>query len=131
MADLYDESWAIPGYTPQFAFMSRLADSILTEAEIDNGMLEIIKMALKTPPYKKQQIEVNQEAWFPINDRLMRSTDFDAIKNGQKRLYVWVVLAFTDESLPPNKFWVSEFCGTQSSDINSIQICRQRTYLHG
>ena len=122
---------AIPGYTPQFIFMPRLTDSSLTDTEIDNGMLEVIQAALNMPPFKKQQIEVNQETWFPINDKLVRSNDFDAIKNGQKHLYVWIVLAFTDDALPANKFWISEFCGTQSGDITSIQICRQRTYLHG
>jgi hypothetical protein len=121
----------IPGYTPQFIFMPRLTDSILTEAEIDNGMLEVIQAALKMTTLKRQQIEVNQETWFTINDRLVRSNDFYAVKNGQKHLYVWIVLAFTDETLPANKFWISEFCGTQSGDITSIQICRQRTYLHG
>ena len=120
----------IPGYAPQFTFMSRLTDGILTDTEIDDGMHTVIQEALKKPPYKNQQIEVNQETWFPINDRFVRSIDFDAIKNGQKHLYAWLVLIFTDDTLPANKFWISEFCGTQSGVISSIQICRQRTYLH-
>ena len=62
----------IPGYTPQFTFLPRLMDSILTDADIDKGMLEVIRAALKTPPYKQQQIEVNEEYYITINDRLLR-----------------------------------------------------------
>jgi hypothetical protein len=120
---------SIPGYAPQLTLATRISDVIIPDNEIDRMMNESLRTALTKQPDKTQQVEVNQEYIFPTNDLRVRPEDFNAIKNGTKRLYVILIMKFTDDSLSPDSFWISEFCGTQSGDLSSIQICRQKTYL--
>jgi hypothetical protein len=120
----------IAGYAPELTFSTVIKDHPLSDSEIDKAMESSKALALERPPKRSQHIEVGQEYWLEINQRVVRAEDFAAIRAGQKHLYVWTILLFADDVLPKDKFWVSEYCGTQNRDMDSIRICAQRTYLH-
>ncbi len=58
------------------------------------------------------------------------ASDWQAMLQGKKQMYVFAVLTFSDAALPANKYWVSEFAMVQSRDPSVYDIIRQKTYLH-
>jgi hypothetical protein len=119
----------LPGYAPEITMATRLTPAAPGPEETDEGMSKTRALALKVPPRHEQQMEIGQEQFAPVHKRLVPEADMQAVKSGEKHFYLWVALAFLDDSVAPGKFWISEYCGELQPDLNTIRICGQKTAI--
>lgn len=127
----YKNTGEIPGYAPMIQSTIGLSDGVLATDDLENRKYALLSEAMNSPlPRREQQVEVGQEAWIAL-PHTISGAEWDAVRAGRKRLYVMIVVRFADDTLSPDQFWVSEFCGSQGDDVGTIQLCGQKTYLHG
>jgi hypothetical protein len=119
----------LPGYAPEITMASRLTPAALGPEETYDGMSKTRAFALQVPPRRERKMEIGQEQFTAVHKRLVPEGDMQAVKSGEKHLYLWVALAFLDDSLAPGKFWISEYCGELQPDLNTTRICGQKTAI--
>jgi hypothetical protein len=120
---------SLPGYTPRMRVQVRLTTAALSPDETDDEMSKTRAEALVEPPKRRQQMEVGQDQFITLQERGISAEDMQALRSGEKHLYLWVALAFLDDSVAPGKFWISEYCGELEPDLNTIRICGQKTAI--
>jgi hypothetical protein len=124
----------IPGYAPLNNLSFDSVVNFMPEADINVKMASLLDVAIKKPPPKnegREQLEVGVEHWMTLPYGLTPDA-WKAIASGEKRFYLFVILTYTDDSLAPGQFWISEFCASQSKNLAYFQLCpgHNRTWLH-
>jgi hypothetical protein len=124
----------VSGRAPITTSSFRSVDGFLTAADVDEEMAKGLTLAIQKPPPSngdREEIDTGVETWYSLPAGLTQDA-WKAIASGEKRFYLFVVLAYTDSTLSVGQFWISEFCASQSKDFSYIRLCpgHNRTYLH-
>jgi hypothetical protein len=115
----------IHGYAPLLHFAFKSSEALLPKEEIDKEIAGVLALA-RLPPadHTREQIEVGVDQYSRLPVGLSREAYLD-ITNGKTAFYLFVALTYRDDSLPPGRYWISEFCAFQTKDlIPSFQLCR-------
>lgn len=126
----YKNNGNIIGYAPIVTSNLTITDNPLSEDDLNKFKKIVLDDSLSAKAaYKAQQVEINQEYWFTLPHTIARA-DWDAVRAGKKKLYLAAVSKYQDDAIPAGAFWISEFCGMQTDNTDTTQICGFRTYLH-
>jgi hypothetical protein len=115
------------GYSPTITAYMQISDPI-TQTDIDKEMTKVRDLAFAHTPVRNTEMNVGDEAFRPF--WRISAADWQAMLQGKKQMYTYVVLTYADDTLPKNKYWVQEFAMVQSQDASVYDVVRQKTYLH-
>jgi len=117
------------GYAPLVMIQTFVSDTTVQNSDLLKRLNKVL-LAPSDKPSKDEQMEVNQEEWVPMNGINIKSSDYVDITNVTKQLYVFIVLRYFDLYTKNDDYWITEYCGTPTNNMNSIRVCEQKTYLH-
>lgn len=114
------------GYTP--AILGEMKIGNLTPAQADIIMQRVTARAEAITPPRKAESDVGQEVFRP--GWRIKAADWQQVVSGQKNLYVFVALAFADDTLRPGQHWISEFAAVESKPTDVYETFKQSTFLY-
>ena len=117
------------GYAPMVTSIVQFEDNIVPQPVLNSLVAKTTAASLKQRPTRQQQIEVGQENWITLPWSISHDQWADVI-SGKKRMYLFLSVTFVDDTLKNGLTWVSEYCGSESLDMNTVLVCGQRTFLN-
>jgi len=122
----------LAGDNPIRSYQLLVTDAYLSNDDVNVTMAKLLKLAEGKPPHAiTSQVDIGQQPFFTLNSALT-ADEWKDITIGKKRVYLMMLLTYTDRGLRSGEYWVSEYCASQSGGEAVFELCpvHNQVWLH-